>query len=297
MSVNNFQNQALRYKEIAMRKRSCIIAFAVTVLTICCMVAVADVPDYQPYGAWRGRIRYVEGPFRTKTRIHWGNGVTQVGGQVLMHGLTVAGDVFTNPNTLGALVGRSEDEQRSINDEWQRIRDQDAKLRRQLEGLRTAVGLSAQLDSSAPSITPDPFPAGTVSANSEALFTELKKLRVLADAVKESAKAYFDKVNNEDPTRLKFVAAVLGTSAAPTGASSHAQLTTEWSDFQLKFQALQDGLQAAQPLVDEWKSRIAEDDRQRPANGRSRFPTAVKHINEIDEIAAAAAQWNEHRVE
>lgn len=280
-----------------MWKQLCFVVVFVNILASGCMDAVADVPEFQPYGAVRGRIRYVEGPFRTKTRIHWGNGLTEVGGQVLMHGLTVAGNVFTNPNTLGALVGRSEDEQRGIEDEWQFIRDQDAKLKRQLAALRTSVGLGAQTVNPVPSITPDPFPAGTASANSEALFTELNKLRVLADNVKAAATAYFDKVNNEDPTRLKFVTAVLGTSAAPTGTAAHAQLATEWSNFQSAFKALEDGLRAAQPLVTEWKARIAEDDRQRPANGRSRFPTAVRHINEIDEIAAVAAKWNEQRVE
>lgn len=280
-----------------MRKRSCLVALVASLLAGCCMVAVADVPEFQPYGAWRGRIRYVEGPFRTKTRIHWGNGVTEVGGQVLMHGLTVAGDVFTNPNTLGALVGRSADEQRSIDNEWQQIRDQDAKLKRQLAGLRTAAGLGAQTVNSVPTITPDPFPPGTPTANSEELFAELKKLRTLIGGVREAAKAYFDKVNNEDPTRLKFIAAVLETSSVPTGTSSHAQLATEWSNFQSKFKTLQDGLQAAQPLVAEWKARIAEDDRQQGGSGSSRFPTAKKHIQAIDEIAASAAKWNEQRVE
>ena len=63
----------------------------------------AQVPTYQPYGAWRGRIHYVKGPFRTRSTIRWGNGITPVGGQVLMHGLTTAGNIFTNPDFLNAL--------------------------------------------------------------------------------------------------------------------------------------------------------------------------------------------------
>ncbi len=49
---------------------------------------------FVPYGAWRGNIRYVRGPFRTKETMRWGNGITPTGGMVLMHGLTVAGNVF-----------------------------------------------------------------------------------------------------------------------------------------------------------------------------------------------------------
>lgn len=68
------------------------------------VTAQAEAPRYEPYGAWRGRIRYVEGPRRTRTHIRWGNGITPVGGQVLMHFATVAGNVATNENFLNAVA-------------------------------------------------------------------------------------------------------------------------------------------------------------------------------------------------
>ncbi|MCL4204521.1 MAG: hypothetical protein KJ000_18705 [Pirellulaceae bacterium] len=67
--------------------------------------AFAQAPTYAPYGAWRGRIRYVEGPWRTRSTIHWGNGITPVGAQVLIQGLTSAENVLTNPDFLSKLSG------------------------------------------------------------------------------------------------------------------------------------------------------------------------------------------------
>ncbi len=67
------------------------------------LAAMAEAPRYEPYGAWRGRIRYVEGPRRVRTHIRWSNGITPVGGQVLMHLATVAGNVATNENFLNAV--------------------------------------------------------------------------------------------------------------------------------------------------------------------------------------------------
>jgi hypothetical protein len=77
-------------------------------LAALCMTwdAVADAaPLYEPYGSWRGRIRYVQGPFRTRTRIRWGNGITPIGGQVLGQGIAMFGQVMTNPNFLNFLSG------------------------------------------------------------------------------------------------------------------------------------------------------------------------------------------------
>ncbi len=68
------------------------------------VTARGEAPRYEPYGAWRGRIRYVEGPRRTRTHIRWGNGITPVGGQVLMHFATVAGNVATNENFLNTVA-------------------------------------------------------------------------------------------------------------------------------------------------------------------------------------------------
>lgn len=80
--------------------------WAAAVIAALASAAAAQPPIYEPYGAWRGRIRYVEGPRRVRTRIHWGSGITPVGGQVLMHLATVAGDVATDPNFLSAVAGR-----------------------------------------------------------------------------------------------------------------------------------------------------------------------------------------------
>jgi hypothetical protein len=44
---------------------------------------------YPAYGANRGRIRYVDGVFRNKQRIHWGNGVTD-NGVLVMRDLAAA---------------------------------------------------------------------------------------------------------------------------------------------------------------------------------------------------------------
>lgn len=67
--------------------------------------AFGQAPRYEPYGAWRGRIRYVEGPYRTRTRIRWGGGLTPVGGQVLTTFATVAGNVATDPNFWSGVAG------------------------------------------------------------------------------------------------------------------------------------------------------------------------------------------------
>jgi hypothetical protein len=81
----------------------CLVTAAVFLMV--CEPVFAQAPTYAPYGAWRGRIRYVEGPWRTRSTIHWGNGITPTGGQVLIQGLTSAENVFTNPDFLGKLPG------------------------------------------------------------------------------------------------------------------------------------------------------------------------------------------------
>jgi hypothetical protein len=75
------------------------------VVTLLAGETFADPPLYAPYGAWRGRIRYAEGPFGgVRTRVHWGNGITPVGGQVLGQLITVGGAFLTSPN-FGAIIG------------------------------------------------------------------------------------------------------------------------------------------------------------------------------------------------
>ncbi len=86
-----------------MKNLICFVTAAV--LLIVGDTASAQAPTYAPYGAWRGRIRYVEGPWRTRSTIHWGNGITPVGGQVLIQGLTSAENVLTNPDFLSKLSG------------------------------------------------------------------------------------------------------------------------------------------------------------------------------------------------
>lgn len=72
-------------------------------------IASAQPPLYEPYGAWRGKIRYVEGPHRVRTHIRWGGGITPTGGQVLMHLGTVAGNVLTNEIFLNSAMGGMRD--------------------------------------------------------------------------------------------------------------------------------------------------------------------------------------------
>ena len=80
-----------------------------------CAILVGEVsaqPTYQPYGAWRGHIRYVEGPHRTKEKIRWGGGLTPTGGAVLVQGFQSAQAVLTDPNVAGALLRQSDAEHR-----------------------------------------------------------------------------------------------------------------------------------------------------------------------------------------
>jgi hypothetical protein len=69
-----------------------------------CLDAIAAAQSIVPSNAWRGRVRRVEGPFRTVERAHWGSGITPVGGQVLIQGLNVAGSVLTNPDFLSNVL-------------------------------------------------------------------------------------------------------------------------------------------------------------------------------------------------
>jgi len=59
-------------------------------------VALAEQPSfyYPAYGSSRGRIRYVDGVFRNKQRIHWGNGVTDNGVLVMRDIATAATEIL-----------------------------------------------------------------------------------------------------------------------------------------------------------------------------------------------------------
>jgi hypothetical protein len=121
----------------------------------------AQPPMYEPYGAWRGRIRYHEGPFGgVRTRIHWGGGITPVGGQVLMHLGTVAGNVFTNPNTLGALAGaaggaRNAEVDPELIAAIGALGPQNARMLDDLNAVRKSVGL-ASVAFPTPAVIPPP---------------------------------------------------------------------------------------------------------------------------------------------
>lgn len=49
---------------------------------------------YPAYGSSRGKIRYVDGVFRNKQRIRWGNGVTDNGVQVMQDFFAAAGQIL-----------------------------------------------------------------------------------------------------------------------------------------------------------------------------------------------------------
>jgi hypothetical protein len=76
--------------------------------------ARAEGPSFAPYGAWRGKVRYVAGPHRVKERVRWGNGVTPVGGQVLIQGFASAADVFSGRQAFDDASARDSSTHSSI---------------------------------------------------------------------------------------------------------------------------------------------------------------------------------------
>jgi hypothetical protein len=142
----------------------------------------AQPPLYEPYGAWRGRIRYHEGPFGgVRTRIRWGGGITPVGGQVLMHLGTVAGNVFTNPNTLGALAGaagapRNAEVDPELIAAIGALGPKNAKILEELNAVRTSIGL-APVAFPTPAVAPPPGEATGASADIAALGSQWVSLR------------------------------------------------------------------------------------------------------------------------
>jgi hypothetical protein len=122
---------------------------AITLVALQCgfvtSVTLAEPPIYEPYGAWRGRIKYVEGPRRTRTHIRWGNGITPVGGQVLMHLATVAGEVATNENVLNAVTGREAEINADIVRDVAKANEMNKGMLDKLNAIRTRtdIGLPA----------------------------------------------------------------------------------------------------------------------------------------------------------
>jgi hypothetical protein len=142
----------------------------------------AQPPMYEPYGAWRGRIRYHEGPLGgVRTRIRWSNGLTPVGGQVLMHLGTVAGNVFTNPNVLGALAGvpgapRNAEVDPELIAAIERIGQNNDAMLAELNQVRASVGLAPAAFPAA-AVAPQPGAATGGSAAVAALGEEWVSLR------------------------------------------------------------------------------------------------------------------------
>lgn len=105
-SVHILGRQAIRssfqYEVKATVRRFIDVMMWILVSTFVTQGAFGDPPQIAPYGAWRGRMRYVEGPHKVKERVRWGNGITPVGGQVLMQGIAVAGEVYGGSATGGA---------------------------------------------------------------------------------------------------------------------------------------------------------------------------------------------------
>ncbi|MCE9527458.1 MAG: hypothetical protein K8R36_15555 [Planctomycetales bacterium] len=60
------------------------------------VVAQAEQPFfyYPAYGSSRGKIRYVDGVFRNKQKIHWGNGVTNNGVMVMHDAFAAAAQII-----------------------------------------------------------------------------------------------------------------------------------------------------------------------------------------------------------
>jgi hypothetical protein len=87
------------------------LALFFAIVTVSGELANATPPSFAPYGASRGRIRYVEGPWRTRSTIHWGNGITPTGGQVLISGMQVAGEVLTSESFWSGAIGRDSEKE------------------------------------------------------------------------------------------------------------------------------------------------------------------------------------------
>jgi hypothetical protein len=87
-------------------------------------------------------MRYVEGPHKVKERIRWGNGVTPVGGQVLMQGIAVVGEVYGGSAPASAsLAPRSASEHGSALDFWKQQSAAHQQLTTQLNGIRSRNSL------------------------------------------------------------------------------------------------------------------------------------------------------------
>lgn len=173
-----------------------ILFLLVLVIVSACETVSAQIPTYAPYGAWRGRIRYVQGPFRTRSTIHWGNGITPTGGQVLMTGMTTAGNVLTNPDFLDKITSLRDAEADKAGNEISttvnRIRAINADLRKNLnETVLSKVGLDpSPLElSDNSSLTTDPGPPqdGSVEDLHARVAANVRELGNLANEIRSGA--------------------------------------------------------------------------------------------------------------
>lgn len=245
----------------------------------------AQGPSFQPYGAWRGRIRYVEGPHRTKQRIHWGSGITPTGGQVLMHGLTVAGDVFTNPDFLSKLAPRSPSDQTSIDNEWNAIRATDDNLLKELNELRSTAKLKPvefPSDAVAQSITQSP--AATPSADdgftnaTNAFDAAYGKVKDETAKLKVAVADYKRKVVADAPflAKIKSAAEVSNSPLqipSESGTVPHADSLAEWTNLQAAIAAFKTAVNRANQVYESNKSLLES---RRDANGKATVIGAQK---------------------
>jgi hypothetical protein len=166
--------------------------------------AVADAPVYAPYGAWRGRIRYVEGPWRTRSFIRWGAGITPTGGQVLMHGFDAAQAVLTSPDFWSQVIGTKDAELASRESELTgqvaAIQLTNAALRSDLDQLLHALEITPE-----PVVSPVATPQPSFSVRFDEFVTLFVSLNKQGRALLESAKtlAQIGKVIYDNHAALK----------------------------------------------------------------------------------------------
>lgn len=288
-----------------------ILLLLVIVGVAACEVASAQVPTYAPYGAWRGRIRYVRGPFRTRSTIHWGNGVTPTGGQVLMFGMSTAENVLTNPDFLNATLGRRDAEadetHKNISETVDRIRAINADLRTSLSvtvlDKLDVKPSSLGLPGDTPAVDkPDPPQERSVAAlyrrftqNTRDLIDLGKKIKSTApEAVGEGAylqskRAELRLTDQQDKSLTaltQFAQAVSETmQAAPSQRTQFERPDIALGQFQAKLHDLSEDCKKVEELAGHLlKDGIA-------LRKYVNVPFVQKGIDDAKQISEKAAQW------
>ena len=101
----------------------------------------ADGPSFAPYGALRGRVKYVEGEHRTRERVRWGNGLTPTGGQVLIHGFSAASNIFGDRGDSGSLDSRGAINHAGRIEAYRRLGAENKSILTKLNATRLKLGL------------------------------------------------------------------------------------------------------------------------------------------------------------